>query len=201
MQYRRMVDKCQVGHLNDVSDGEWVFGTPHMALRREDVPQVIPPFAGGVQCGALFSEEQGALVDDAQRSAALARGVSADAALEMSGALRDHSGGLRSLLREFAGHKPQPTAMGVASRTLQSPLLPVRPSRVFNWKRSGTRKPDAASFCCRTAEYWSEDFPGAPLLPTDRRLPEPFTDPHRPSRPFATSPSPSHRLCAASTSG
>ena len=80
----------------------------------------VAQLAGGVQCAALAGEDGGALADDAQRSAAVASGVSADAALDTGRMLRHHGEDLRSLLREFAGRKPWPTAMVVDSRTLQS---------------------------------------------------------------------------------
>ena len=50
-------------------------------------------FPGGVQRAALAGEDGGALADDAQRSAAVAGGVPADATLDTSRMLRDHGGG------------------------------------------------------------------------------------------------------------
>src|SRR5258705_6642416 len=88
-----MGNKGQVGYPSDVSDEEWAFVAPYLALCREDAAQRSHSFTGGVQRAALAGEDGGALADDAQRSAAVAGGVPADATLDTSRMLRDHGGG------------------------------------------------------------------------------------------------------------
>src|SRR5260370_36700020 len=84
---------------------------------------------------------------------------------------------VRSLVREWAGRKGQPTAVCIDSRTLQSTpesgahagydgAKRRKGSKVhiavdtLGWKSSSTRWPNAASCCCPAAGWSNEASPG-----------------------------------------
>src|ERR1700733_11791184 len=115
-----MGNKGQVGYPSDVSDEEWSFVAPYLALCREDAPQrshslrsVFNALRWLVKTGAHWRMMPNDLppwpVVDQQTGGW--RGP---------GCLEIMVGALRSLRGDFAGRKPLPTAMVVDSRTLQS---------------------------------------------------------------------------------
>ena len=115
-----MGNKGQVGYPSDVSDEEWAFVAPYLALCREDAPQrsqslrsVFNALRWLVKTGALWRMMPNDLPPWPVVYQQTRRWIRA-------GCFEIMVEDLRSLLREFAGRKPLPTAMVVDSRTLQS---------------------------------------------------------------------------------
>ncbi|MEA2262128.1 MAG: hypothetical protein QOJ51_4953 [Acidobacteriaceae bacterium] len=120
MQDRRVGNKGQVGYPSDVSDEEWSFVAPYLALCREDAGQrshslraVFNALRWLVKTGAHWRRIPNDLPPWPRVYQQTRRWIRA-------GCFEIMVEDLRSLLREFAGRKPQPTAMVVDSRTLQS---------------------------------------------------------------------------------
>jgi hypothetical protein len=94
------------------------FAVPAVVPRGQSAARVRAP--GSVRRGALDCQNRLTVAMDAERSAALARGLPADAALARCRRFQLLVEDVRSLLREWAGRKGQPTAVCIDSRTLQS---------------------------------------------------------------------------------
>ena len=115
-----MGNKGGVGYPSDVSDEEWGFVAPYLTLCREDAAQRKYPLRAvfnAVRYVARTGGQWRYLPNDMPPWYAVY--------YQMQRWLRDGCfetmvEDLRSLLREFAGRKPLPTAMIVDSRTLQS---------------------------------------------------------------------------------
>src|SRR5271154_3555923 len=116
----RMGNKGQVGYPSDVSDEEWAFVAPYLALCKEDSEQRDHPLRA-VFNGLRFIVRTGSqwryMPNDFppwpvvyQQTQRWIRARCFETMVE----------DLRMLLREFAGRKAQPTAMILDSRTLQS---------------------------------------------------------------------------------
>jgi transposase len=115
-----MGNKGQVGYPSDVSDEEWSFVAPYLALCREDARQrshslraVFNALRWLVKTGAHWRMMPNDLPPWPVVYQQTRRWIGA-------GCFEIMVEDLRSLLREFAERKPQPTAMVVDSRTLQS---------------------------------------------------------------------------------
>jgi transposase len=119
-QYGRMGNKGQVGYPGDVSDEEWAFVAPYLALCREDAAQRTHSFQAVfnaqrwlVKTGAHWRMMPNDLPPWPVVYQQTRRWIRA-------GCFEIMVEDLRSLLREFAKRKPQPTAMVMDRRTLQS---------------------------------------------------------------------------------
>src|SRR5258705_1253032 len=115
-----MGNKGQVGYPSDVSDEEWAFVAPYLALCREDAAQrshslraVFNALRWLVKTGAHWRMMPNDLLPWPVVYQQTRRWIRA-------GCFEIMVEDLRSLLREFVERKPQPTAMVVDSRTLQS---------------------------------------------------------------------------------
>lgn len=115
-----MGNRGGVGYPSDVSDEEWAFVVPYLTLCREDAPQreyslraVFNAVRWLVRSGAHWRMIPNDLPPWAVVYQQTQRWIRA-------GCFEIMVEDLRSLLREFAGRKPQPTAMVLDSRTLQS---------------------------------------------------------------------------------
>src|ERR1700724_2804173 len=115
-----MGNKGQVGYPSDVSDEEWAFVAPYLALCREDAAQrshslraVFNALRWLVKTGAHWRMMPNDLPPWPVVYQQTRRWIGA-------GCFEIMVEDLRSLLREFVERKPQPTAMVVDSRTLQS---------------------------------------------------------------------------------
>ena len=115
-----MGNKGQVGYSSDVSDEEWAFVGPYLALCREDAAQrshslraVFNALRWLVKTGAHWRMIPNDLPPWPVVYQQTRRWIRA-------GCFEIMVEDLRSLLREFVERKPQPTAMVVDSRTLQS---------------------------------------------------------------------------------
>ena len=115
-----MGNKGQVGYPSDVSDEEWAFVAGYLALCREDAPQrsyslraVFDALRWLVKTGAHWRMMPNDLPPWPVVYQQTRRWIRA-------GCFEVMVEDLRLLLREFAGRKPQPTAMILDSRTLQS---------------------------------------------------------------------------------
>jgi transposase len=115
-----MGNKGQVGYSSDVSDEEWAFVAPYLALCREDAAQrshslrpVFNALRWLVKTGAHWRMIPNDLPPWPVVYQQTRRWIRA-------GCFEIMVEDLRSLLREFVERKPQPTAMVVDSRTLQS---------------------------------------------------------------------------------
>src|SRR5258705_5270293 len=115
-----MGNKGQVGYPSDVSDEEWAFVAPYLALCREDAAQrshslraVFNALRWLVKTGAHWRMMPNDLPPWPVVYQQTRRWIRA-------GCFEIMVEDLRSLLREFVERKPQPTAMVVDSRTLQS---------------------------------------------------------------------------------
>ena len=115
-----MGNKGQVGYPSDVSDEEWCFVAPYLALCREDAPQrthslraVFNALRWLVKTGAHWRMMPNDLPPWPVVYQQTRRWIRA-------GCFEVLVEDLRLLLREFAGRRPQPTAMVVDSRTVQS---------------------------------------------------------------------------------
>src|ERR1700691_5556553 len=115
-----MGNKGQVGYPSDVTDEEWAFVAPYLALCKEEAEQRDYPLRA-VFNGLCYVVRTGCqwryLPNDLppwnvvyQQAQRWIRARCFETMVE----------DLRILLREFAGHKGQPTAMILDSRTLQS---------------------------------------------------------------------------------
>lgn len=115
-----MDKQYRTSYPSDVSDEEWAFVAPYLALCREDAPQrtynlraVFNGLRYIVRTGNQWRFMPGdlppwtAVYQQAQRWV-------------RAGVFEIMVEDLRGLLREFAGRKPRPTAMILDSRTLQS---------------------------------------------------------------------------------
>lgn len=115
-----MIHKGKVGYPSDVSDEEWAFVAPYLALCREDAPQrsyclraVFNALRYIVKSGMQWRMMPNDLPPWRVVYHQTQRWIRAGC-FEML--VED----LRSLLREFTGRKAKPTAMILDSRTLQS---------------------------------------------------------------------------------
>src|SRR5258707_7649582 len=115
-----MGNKGTVDYPSDVSDEEWWFVAPYLALCREDAGQrshslraVFNALRWLVKTGAHWRMMPNDLPPWPVVYQQTRRWIRA-------GCFEIMVEDLRSLLREFAGRKPRPTAMVVDSRTLQS---------------------------------------------------------------------------------
>jgi transposase len=115
-----MGNKGQVGYPSDVSDEEWVFVAPYLALCRENSEQrdySLRAVFNGLRYIVRTGCQWRYMPHDLppwevvyQQSQRWIRAQCFETMVE----------DLRMLLREFAGRKPQPTAMILDSRTIQS---------------------------------------------------------------------------------
>lgn len=94
-----------VGYLSDVSDEEWWFVAPYLALCREDAPQRV--YSLRAVFNGLRYIVKTVVYHQTRR-------------WMQAGCFETMVEDLRSLLRQFAGRKANPTAMILDSRTLQS---------------------------------------------------------------------------------
>jgi transposase len=115
-----MEKRVRSGYPSDVSDEEWAFVAPYLALCREDAPQrdyALRDVFNAVRYIAKTGSQWRFLPNDLPPWEAvyqqMRRWIDARCFEIM---VED----LRILLREFAGRKGQPTAMILDSRTLQS---------------------------------------------------------------------------------
>jgi len=115
-----MEKRVRSGYPSDVSDEEWAFVAPYLALCREDAPQrdyLLRDVFNAVRYIAKTGSQWRFLPNDLPPWEAvyqqMRRWIDARCFEIM---VED----LRILLREFAGRKAQPTAMILDSRTLQS---------------------------------------------------------------------------------
>jgi|GEM_PF-3070540 len=115
-----MEKQYQTNYPSDVSDEEWAFVSPYLTLCREDAPQREHSLRAGfnglryiVRTGNQWRFMPGDLPPRTAVYQQTRRWMRA-------GVFEILVEDVRSLLREFAGRKPQPTAMIVDSRTLQS---------------------------------------------------------------------------------
>jgi transposase len=117
---RSMGNKGQIGYPSDVSDEEWAFVAPYLALCREDSEQreyslraVFNGLRYIVRTGGQWRYMPNDLPPWTVVYQQTQRWIRAQCFETM---VED----LRMLLREFSGRKAQPTAMILDSRTLQS---------------------------------------------------------------------------------
>ena len=116
----RMGNKGQIGYPSDVSDEEWAFVAPYLALCREDSEQreySLRAVFNGLRYIVRTGGQWRYMPNDLppwpvvyQQTQRWTRARCFETMVE----------DLRMLLREFAGRKSQPTAMILDSRTLQS---------------------------------------------------------------------------------
>lgn len=116
----RMGNKGQVGYPSDVSDEEWAFVAPYLALCREDSEQrdySLRAVFNGLRYIVRTGGQWRYMPNDLppwpvvyQQTQRWIRARCFETMVE----------DLRMLLREFSGRKAQPTAMILDSRTLQS---------------------------------------------------------------------------------
>ena len=117
---RSMGNKGQVGYPSDVTDEEWAFVTPYLALCREDSEQreySLRAVFNGLRYIVRTGGQWRYMPHDLppwtvvyQQTQRWIRARCFETLVE----------DLRMLLREFSGRKAQPTAMILDSRTLQS---------------------------------------------------------------------------------
>lgn len=115
-----MGNRGSIGYPSDVSDEEWAFVAPYLTLCREDAAQreyrlrdVFNAVRWLVRSGAHWRMMPHDLPPWPVVYQQTQRWIRA-------GCFEIMVEDLRSLLREFAGRKPQPSAMVLDSRTLQS---------------------------------------------------------------------------------
>ena len=115
-----MGNRGGVGYPSDVSDDEWAFVAPYLTLCREDAKQREYPLRAVfnavrwlVRSGAHWRMMPNDLPPWPVVYQQTQRWIGA-------GCFEMMVADLRELLREFAGRKPQPSAMVLDSRTLQS---------------------------------------------------------------------------------
>jgi hypothetical protein len=115
-----MGNKGRVGYSSDVSDEECAFVVPYLLPCREDAPQREYSLRAVFNGLRVPGTDGLPVAVFAARSASMAGGLPADAALDRVALLETMVEDLRLLLREFTGRKAQPTAMLLDSRTIQS---------------------------------------------------------------------------------
>jgi len=105
---------------SDVSDEEWAFVAPYLTLCREDAPQrehALRAVFNGLRYIVRTGNQWRFMPGDLPPWTAVYQQTRR---WMRAGVFEILVEDVRSLLREFAGRKPQPTAMIVDSRTLQS---------------------------------------------------------------------------------
>jgi len=105
---------------SDVSDEEWAFVAPYLTLCREDAPQrehALRAVFNGLRYIVRTGNQWRFMPGDLPPWTAVYQQTQR---WMRAGVFEILVEDVRSLLREFAGRKPQPTAMIVDSRTLQS---------------------------------------------------------------------------------
>jgi transposase len=105
---------------SDVSDEEWAFVAPYLTLCREDAPQrehALRAVFNGLRYIVRTGNQWRFMPGDLPPWTAVYQQTQR---WMRAGVFEMVVEDVRSLLREFAGRKPQPTAMIVDSRTLQS---------------------------------------------------------------------------------
>src|ERR1700710_2254061 len=105
---------------SDVSDEEWEFVAPYLTLCREDAPQrehALRAVFNGLRYIVRTGNQWRFMPGDLPPWTAVYQQTQR---WMRAGVFEILVEDVRSLLREFAGRKPQPTAMVVDSRTLQS---------------------------------------------------------------------------------
>ena len=115
-----MVDSVRVGYPSDVSDEEWAFVAPYLALCREDAEQRDYPLRevfNGVRYIVRTGNQWRFMPHDLPPWYAVYQQMRRWMRARCFETLVED---LRLLLREFAGRKGQPTAMILDSRTIQS---------------------------------------------------------------------------------
>jgi transposase len=115
-----MGEGIRSGYLSDVTDEEWSFVAPYLALCREDAPQRDYPLRdvfNGVRYVAKTGFHWRMLPNDLPPWTVVCQQMRRWMAARCSEIMVEDLG---VLLREFAGRKGQPTAMILDSRTLQS---------------------------------------------------------------------------------
>jgi transposase len=117
---RSMGNKGQVGYPSDVTDEEWAFVAPYLALCREDSEQreySLRAVFNGLRYIVRTGGQWRYMPNDLPPWAVVYQQTQRWIRARCFETLVDD---LRMLLREFSGRKAQPTAMILDSRTLQS---------------------------------------------------------------------------------
>ena len=115
-----MENKGGAGYLSDVSDEEWAFVAPYLALCREDAPQrshSLRAVFNGLRYIVKTGNQWRLMPHDLPPWRVV---YNQTQRWIRAGCFETIVEDLRSLLREFAGRKPRPTAVILDSRTLQS---------------------------------------------------------------------------------
>jgi transposase len=115
-----MEKQYQTKYPSDVSDEEWAFVAPYLTLCREDAPQrehALRAVFNGLRYIVRTDNQWRFMPGDLPPWAVVYQQTQR---WMRAGVFEILVEDVRSLLREFAGRKPQPTAMIVDSRTLQS---------------------------------------------------------------------------------
>jgi transposase len=115
-----MATQYQTKYPSDVSDEEWAFVAPYLTLCREDAPQrehALRAVFNGLRYIVRTGNQWRFMPGDLPPWTAVYQQTQR---WMRAGVFEILVEDVRSLLREFAGRKPQPTAMIVDSRTLQS---------------------------------------------------------------------------------
>jgi len=115
-----MENKGGAGYLSDVSDEEWAFVAPYLALWREDAPQrshSLRAVFNGLRYIVKTGNQWRLMPHDLPPWRVV---YNQTQRWIRAGCFETIVEDLRSLLREFAGRKPRPTAVILDSRTLQS---------------------------------------------------------------------------------
>jgi transposase len=115
-----MGNKGAVGYPTDVTDKEWAFVAPYLALCKEDAAQrdySLRAVFNGLRYIVKSGNQWRMMPHDLPPWTVVYQQMRRwlDA-----GCFETMVADLRSLLRQFAGRKPQPSAMILDSRTLQS---------------------------------------------------------------------------------
>ena len=168
-----MGNKGQVGYPSDVSDEEWAFVAPYLGLCREDAAQrshslraVFNALRWLVKTGAHWRMMPNDLPPWPVVYQQTRRWIRA-------GCFEIMVEDLRSLLREFAERKPQPTAMVVDSRTVQS--TPESGARGDTTAPSGAKGPR----CMQPLTLWATCLLCMSQPPTSRTAPRWKSSPKR----------------------
>jgi transposase len=115
-----MEKQYETKYPSDVSDEEWAFVAPYLTLWREDAPQrehALRAVFNGLRYIVRTGNQWRFMPGDLPPWTAVYQQTQR---WMRAGVFEILVEDVRSLLREFAGRKPQPTAMIVDSRTLQS---------------------------------------------------------------------------------
>jgi transposase len=115
-----MEKQYETKYPSDVSDEEWAFVAPYLTLCREDAPQrehALRAVFNGLRYIVRTGNQWRFMPGDLPPWTAVYQQTQR---WMRAGVFEILVEDVRSLLREFAGRKPQPTAMIVDSRTLQS---------------------------------------------------------------------------------